>query len=182
MRTLCLIAVLVCCPGTLVVAQSPSHDPSQGIDPDRYVTRFKNTTKLVYEPRVEYVEKTVSKGSWIPFLRSGKFERKKVPVVSWAPKWTSEQQPVTDRITMRSSGPTPQLARNEPESHRKTHRSARPENERTDGWIAVGRLPTPNLIARPTENANENDMSKYGGIQRIDGIPRTGMRTQARRY
>lgn len=194
MRKLCLITLILCSPGTLEVAQAQSNDARLGIDPDRYVTRFEHRPKLIYEPRIEYVEKTVSKGSWIPFLRSGKFERKQVPVVSWAPKWTSELQPVTDRITMRPSDTTAEVARIEPQMHQENHRSAHSENEQTDGWMAIGRSPTPNPVARPTENPNDVeldevkldtaklDSTNFGGVQKFDGVPRVGMRRQTTRY
>ena len=81
-----------------------AHAQQSGIDPDSYVTRFEKQKRLVYEPKVEMVERLQPKSSWIPFRNATGFERKLVPVVTWAPRWTNEVSPVTERIGKRSVG------------------------------------------------------------------------------
>ena len=103
--TLCL-----CAGSCAVLAQNPmAQNPMarSSVDQDRYVSRFEERTRLSYEPQMRFVEQTVSKGSWLPFRKSSKLEKIRVPVVTWVPRLSNEVVPVTDRIA-RNPQPTTQ--------------------------------------------------------------------------
>ncbi len=138
--TLCL-----CAGSCAVLAQNPMARSS--VDQDRYVSRFEERTRLSYEPQMRFVEQTVSKGSWLPFRKSSKLEKIRVPVVTWVPRLSNEVVPVTDRIARNpqpttqwqsrpsrqamSTGPTPQsptTPRPQPESQPAPLRSRQPTN------------------------------------------------------
>ena len=186
-QSLLTIVVTACClsTGSSIDAQTPQ----PGIDPDLYVTRFEKQNRLVYEPKVEMVEKLQPKSSWIPFRTSREFERKLVPVVTWVPRWKNEVSPVTDRIVSRVTERSTRPNISETESgntyrpwsatrYEKTHRVAQRDEMQLDGVIATGRIPTRTIPARPVDI----ESAVYGGIQKLsEDVPRVGMRLRETR-